>query len=98
LDEYEITGVINGKNGMISHCAVKGYGIQPIAIMEKLIREEPCSFFIYDKENKLNVYARTSPNGTTYLTTNPHGSGRNMLNFLPVFYKPKLRQLIESIR
>jgi hypothetical protein len=98
LDEYEIAGVFNDKNGMISHCAVKGYGIQPIAIIEKLIREEPCSFFIFDKENKLNVHARTSPNGTAYLTTDPHGSGRNALNFLPLFDKPILRQLIESIR
>jgi hypothetical protein len=39
LDEYEIIDIINDSNGMISHCSIKGYGIQPVAIIEKLILE-----------------------------------------------------------
>ena len=44
----------------MSHCGVKGYGVQDISIIEKLIREEVCSFFIYDGEKKRKVYVRTS--------------------------------------
>ena len=97
MDGFEITCIVKDGNGIISHCGVKGYGIQNIWIVEKLIREEACSFFILDKEKKRNVYAKTS-NGTTYLTTDRHGSGRNALNFLPLFDKPSLKQLIEPIR
>jgi hypothetical protein len=98
LDEYEITGVINDDNGMISHCTVKGYGVQNVAIIERLIREKTGSFFILDKENKLILYSKTSPNGTTYLTIDPHGFGRKWLNVLPICDKPLLKQLIEPVR
>jgi hypothetical protein len=83
---------------MISHCVVKGYGVQTIAIIDKLIEEGVCSFFVYDRENKFNVYAKTFPNGITSLTTDPNGSDRNGLGFLPLCDRPFLRQLIESIR
>jgi hypothetical protein len=98
LDEHEIVGVINENNGMTSHCAVKGYGVQNVAIIERLIREKTASFFILDKENKLILYSKTSSNGTTYLTTNPHGFYRNRLNVLPICDKPLLKQLIEPAR
>ena len=98
MDEFEITCIVKDRDGTISHCGVKGYGVQNVAIIEKLIREETCSFFIYEGEKKRNVYARTSPNGTTFLTTDPNGSDMNTLNFLPLFDKPLLRQLIESVR
>ena len=84
--------------GTISHYGVKGYGVQSVAIIERLIMEETCSFFIYDGEKKRNVYTRTSTNGTRFLTTDPDGLGMNTLNFLPLFDKPLLRQLIESVR
>ena len=99
MDEFEITCVVKDENGIISHCGVKGYGIQNIAIIEKLISENACSFFIYDGETeKIIVYARTSPNGTSFLTTDPNGSGTNRLNFLPLLDGPLLRRLIESAR
>ena len=37
---------------LISHCGVKGYGVQNVGLMEKLIMEEACSFFIYDGAKK----------------------------------------------
>lgn len=83
---------------MISYCGVKGYGVQPIAIIVKLIEEGVWSFFTYDRENKLNVYAKTYPNGTTFLTTDPNGSDMDALNFLPLFDRPLLRRLIETVR
>jgi hypothetical protein len=98
LDEFEITCIVKDTSGMISNYGVKGYGIQSIAIIEKLIREEACSFFTYDGENKINVYAKTSPDGAIFLTTDPNGLDINTLNFLPLFDKPLLRQLIESVR
>ena len=98
MDEFEITGIVRDKDGTISHCGVKGYGVQNVTIIEKLIIEKTCSFFIYDGETKkMNVYARTS-NGSTYLSTNPDGFGDNRLNFLPTYDRPLLKQLIESVR
>ena len=61
MDVFEITGIVKDVNGIISHCGVKGYGVQPIALIDKLIREKTCSFFILDKENKLILYSKTSP-------------------------------------
>lgn len=98
MDAIEINCIVKDINGIISHCGVKGYGIQPIAIINKLIKEETCSFFIYNGESKMNVYAKTSPDGTTFLTTDPNGVDRNRLNLLPLFDKPWSRQLVESIR
>ena len=98
MDELEIIGIVRDKDGTISHYGVKGYGIQNVAIIEKLISENACSFFIYDGEKKMIVYARPSPNGTSFLTTDPNGSGMNRLNFLPLIDRPLLRQLIESVR
>ncbi|HKO65480.1 MAG TPA: hypothetical protein VJU13_09785 [Candidatus Nitrosocosmicus sp.] len=97
MEFFEITCIIKDENGIISHCGVKGYGIQDIAIIGKLIREVTCCFFIYNREKKKNVYARTTPNGATYLTTNPHGSDINGMNILPEFKRPFIRQLIESV-
>ncbi len=98
MDEYEITGIVKDIHGTFSHCGVKGYGVQNIAIIERLIMEDTCCFFIYDGEKRRNVYARTSTNGTRFLTTDPDGLGMNRLNFLPLCDKPLLRQLIESVR
>ena len=99
MDEHEITCVVKDKDGSVSHCGVKGYGVQDILIIEKLIREEACTFFIYEGDKKKrNVYARTSPNGKSFLTTNPNGPDMNTLNFLPLFDRPLLRRLIETVR
>ena len=98
MDEYEITCIVKDVNGIISHCGVKAYGVQNIAIIEKLIKEDTCSFFAYDKGNKMNVYSKISTNGTIFLTTNPNGSDMDTLNFLPLLAGPLLRQLIESVR
>ena len=98
MDGFEITCIVKDSSGMISHYGVKGYGIQTIAIVEKLIMEDACTFFTYDGENKINVYAKTSPDGAIFLTTDPNGLDINTLNFLPLFDKPLLRQLIESVR
>ncbi|ALI37244.1 hypothetical protein NMY3_03057 [Candidatus Nitrosocosmicus oleophilus] len=97
MDEFEITSVVKDKNGIISHCNVKGYGIQDVSTIERLISEDACSFFIYDGEQKKNVLAKTS-NGEIYLTTNASGTGTNGLDFLPLFDEILLRQLIESVR
>jgi hypothetical protein len=98
LDEFEITCIVKDVNGIVSHCGVKGYGVQDISIIEKLIREESCSFFTYDGETKKNVFSKTSPDGIIFLTTNPNEFDMNTLNFLPLFDRPFLRQLIESVR
>ena len=98
MDEFEITCIVKDRDGTISHCGVKGYGVQNVGLMEKLIMEEACSFFIYDGEKKRKVYARTSPNGAIFLTTDPNGYDMETLNSLPLFDKPLLRQLIESVR
>jgi hypothetical protein len=98
LDEFEITCIVKDIHGTISHCGVKGYGIQNVLIIENLIREEACSFFIHDGEKKKKVYARTSLNGTSFLTTDPTSSDIHGLNFLPLFDRPFVRQLIESVR
>lgn len=65
-------------------------------IIEKLIREEACSFFIYDGEKKRNVSARTSRDGKIFLTTDPNGSDMDTLNSLPLIDKPILKRIIES--
>ena len=98
MDEYEITSVLKDYNGNISHCCVKGYGIQNIEVIEKLIKEKTCSFFIRNGEKKMNVYAKTTTNGTKFLTTDASGSLTKGLDFLPLFDRPLLRQLIESVR
>ncbi len=83
-------------HGIISQCCVRGYDIQNILIIERLIREEACSFFIYDGEKKRIVSAKTSRDGTTFLTTDPNGSDMDTLNFLPLIDKPLLKKIIES--
>ena len=98
MDEFEITSIIKDIHGTISHCGVKGYGIQNVSIIERLIREEAGSFFIYDGENKIKIYSKTSTKGTIFLTSDPNGSNMNALNFLPLFDRPFLRQLIELVR
>ena len=98
MDEFEITCIVKDENGIISHCGVKGYGVQNVSIIERLIMDETCSFFIYDGEKKMNVYSRNSLNGISFLTTDPNGSDMNKLTFLPIFDRPLLRQLIESVR
>ena len=99
MDELEITCVIKDESGTISHCGVKGYGVQDILIIEKLIMEETFTFFIYEGDKKKrNVYTRTSTNGTSFLTTDPNGSDMDTLNFLPLIDRPLLKQLIESVR
>jgi len=62
-----------------------------------LIKEETCTFFVYEEEKKKNVLAKTL-NGAIYLTTNASGTGTNGLDFLPLFDEIFLRQLIESVR
>ncbi|MFI5406967.1 MAG: DUF3892 domain-containing protein [Nitrososphaerales archaeon] len=98
MDEFEITCIVKDRNGLVSHCGVKGYGVQNVAIIEKLIKENICSFFIFKRGYRKNVQSRTSQNGTSFLTTDPNGLDMNTLNFLPLFDKPLLRQLIESVR
>ncbi len=97
MDEFEITCIVEDENGIISHCGVKGYGVQNVAIIERLIREDTYSFFIRDGEKKRNVYARTSSNGSSFLTTHRHGYDTEGLNHLPLFDRPLLRKLIESV-
>ncbi|CAN5777225.1 hypothetical protein BH23THE1_BH23THE1_18130 [soil metagenome] len=98
MDEFEITGIIKDSNGLISHCGVKGYGVQDVSIIERLIREETCSFFIYVGEEKRKVYTRTSVNGTSFLTTDPNGYDMGTLNSLPLLDEPLLKRLIEPVR
>jgi hypothetical protein len=98
LDEFEITCIVKDMYGIISHLGVKGYGVQNVIIIEKLIREKACAFFIYDGEKKRNVCAKKSPDGTTYLTTDLNRSDMKGLEFLPLFDRPLLKQLIESVR
>jgi hypothetical protein len=94
IDDFKITYVTKDITGNISHCGVKSYGVQNVSIIEKLIKENICSFFISDRGTKKRMYTRTSPNGTILLTTDPNGSNTDTLNFLPLFDRPFLRQLI----
>jgi hypothetical protein len=98
MDVFEIICVVNDNNGMISHCGVKGYGIQSIEIIEGLIREGICSFVAYDGIDKKNLYTKSSRDGTIFLTTDPDGSDMDTLKFLPLFDKPLVRQLLEPAR
>lgn len=98
MDEFEITSIVRDKTGTISHCGVKGYGIQNIGLMEKLILEDACSFFVLDGKQKREVFVRTSSKGEIFLTTDPNGYDMNTLNLLPVLDKPLLRRLIEPAR
>lgn len=52
MDEFEIACVVQDINGNISHYGVKGYGIQNVAIIERLITERACSFFVLDNGKK----------------------------------------------
>jgi hypothetical protein len=90
LDDFEIECIIKDSNGIISHCGVKGYGVQNVLMMEKLISEEACNFFIHEGEKKRKVYARASPKGTTFLTIDPNGLDMNTLNSLPLLDEPLL--------
>jgi hypothetical protein len=98
LDELEIVGTIRDKGGTISHYGVKGYGIQNVGLIEKLIIEEACSFFVSDGDLKKKVFVRTSSNGRIFLTTDPNGYEMNTLDFLPLLDKPFLKRLIEPSR
>lgn len=98
MDEYEITCVVKDVHGTISHCGVKGYGIQNIGLMEKLILEEACSFFVHDGEKKWNVCARSSSDGTIFLTTDPNGYDTDTLNFLPLCDRLFTKHLLETAR
>jgi uncharacterized protein DUF3892 len=98
LDEFEITCVVRDSHGTISHCGVKGYGIQDISTIEKLIKEEACYFFASDGDIKKNIYSKVLTNGAILLTTDPNCTDTNELDFLPLFDRPLLRQLIESVR
>ena len=98
MDEFEITSIVRDKTGAITYCCVKGYGIQNIGLIAKLILEDACSFFVLDEKQKREVFARTSPKGEIFLTTNPNGYDMNSLNLLPVLDKPLLRRLIEPAR
>ena len=97
MDEFEITSVVKDRDDILSHCNVKGYGIQDVSMIERWISADACSFFIYDGEKKKNVLAKTS-NGEIYLTTNASGTGTNRLDFLPLCGRPLLKQMIESDR
>ena len=98
MDEFEITSVVKDKNGIISHCNVKGYGIQDVSTIERLISEDACSFFVYVGEEKKEVYVRTSADGTSFLTTDRNGYNMDTLNFLPILDKPLFKRLIEPVR
>ena len=99
MDDFEIICIVKDRGGTISHCGVKGYGVQNVGLMEKLIMEEACSFFIYEGDKKKrNVYVRTSPNGAIFLTTDPNGYNMDNLNSLPLLDNSFLRRLIEPVR
>ena len=83
MEVLEILCIFEDENGRISHCGVKGYGIQSIEIIEKLISEDTCSFFAYKGENKKKVYTKYYKDGTRFLTIDPIGSDLDTLNFLP---------------
>lgn len=98
MDEYEIIGVVRDKNGTVSHCGFKGYGLQNVGLKEKLITEEDCSFFACEGEKKKEIYVRISPRGAVFLTTDPNGYDMDSLNFLPHLDMLFLRRLIEPVR
>ncbi len=98
MDELEITGIVKDKDGIISHYDVKGYGIQNVELIEKLIMEESSSFFVYVGEEKKEVHVRTSTDGAIFLTTDPNGYNKDTLNFLPILDKPLFKRLIEPVR
>ena len=56
MDEHEITCVVKDEYGTVSHYGGKDYGVQDTLIIEKLIREEACTFFIYEGDRKRGIY------------------------------------------
>ena len=98
MDELEITGIVKDNDGTISHCGIKGYGIQNVELIEKLIMEESCSFFVYVGEEKKAVFVGTSADGAIFLTTDPNGYNKDTLNFLQILDKPLFKRLIEPTR
>ena len=98
MDVFEILCIFKDENDRISHCGVKGYGIQSIEIIEKLISEDTCSFFVYKGESKKKVYTKSSKDGTRFLTIDANGFDLDSLNFLPTADKPIVRQILESAR
>ena len=100
MDEFEITCIVKDRDGTVSHCGVKGYGVQNVAIIEKLIKEETFVPFSFLREGiERGMYMQELPKmEQSFLTTDPNGLDINTLNFLPLFDKPLLKQPIESVR
>ena len=98
MDEFEVTCIVKDENGTISHCGVKGYGIQDISTIEKLLEKETCSFIDYDGGIKKKIYLRESSDETIFLTSDAHDSDTNELNYLPICDRSFIKQLIESVR
>ena len=56
MDEIEIICIVKDRDGLVSHCGVKGYGVQDILIIEKLIREEVVLFLSMKETKKRGMY------------------------------------------
>ena len=97
MDEIEIICIVKDRDGLVSHCGVKGYGVQDILIIEKLIREEVVLFLSMKETKKRGMYMQEL-NGKSFLTTDPNGSDMNTLDILPLFDRPLLRRLIKTVR
>jgi hypothetical protein len=97
MEEFEITCLYLNEKNCISHCGVRGYGVQQIALLESLLTRKICTFFVIDKEVRTNVHSINSSNGSIFLADKSNGSKVIRLDFLPQYTKSQLSQLIRSV-
>ncbi|HSA74687.1 MAG TPA: hypothetical protein VLE21_00700 [Candidatus Nitrosocosmicus sp.] len=97
MEEFEITCLYLDERNCISHCGVSGYGVQLIALIESLLTNKICRFFVINGEEKINVHSINSSNGSIFLTDKSKGSKLIELDFLPQYDKSQLNQLIRSV-
>ncbi len=98
MDVYEIECVLIDEHGLISQVGVKGYGMQPVALISHLIKEHTFCFYTYRNGNRRDVFVNFTTNESPFLATQPDGTNVNDLDFLPIIGTSLLKQLVEPLR
>jgi hypothetical protein len=96
MEEFEITCLYLNEKNCISHCGVRGYGVQHIALVENLLAKKICSFFVIDGEERINIHSINSSNGSIF-TDKSNEFKLIDLDFLHQYDMSQLSQLIESV-
>jgi hypothetical protein len=98
MDELEIECILIDEHGLISQIGVKGYGMQPVALISHLIKEHTFCFYTYRNGNRTQVFVNFTTNKSPFLATQPDETNVNDLDFLPKIGTPLLKQLVEPLR